>query len=732
MDAGSSSTEMRDGLAGAWGTTRGGTALAVRGEDTSSRGVCRDHPARVRKLFAALDLGREGLEAVRGAAEEGDWPAACDELIAYYRGGVSPENLRGEPRPRRAASELPDRARGLLKAADAILEDTFTIQAVTARQPRLAGGGLNWAHNGPLGDREWGWLLNRHSIFSTLLRAWRTGGDPKYARRFDALIRDWVAGCPYSGHRTGSAQWRSLETGLRMRGSWPAVFYGFQGAEEFSPAGRILMLSSIPDHADTCMRLHGGGNHFLMEMMGLASAATYWPEFAESKSWFDFALAGIAPEVQRQVYPDGVQDEMSACYHHVATHNLQDMADLAGRAGREMPAGYVEGLERLWDFVAYSQRPDGAGPLSADSDRVSFRGALQKAAGKYGRPDWAFLASLGEQGQQPEGLPSRVWPDSGQVVMRSGWGREAHWGYFDAGPHGGWHGHYDNLHLSIAAGGRDLLVDSGRYCYKSDRWRDYFKGSAAHNVVLVDGLGQNDSGRGSVLTRHHRVHPAFDYARGDFEGGFDAMAATRHSRAVVYLRGLFWLVFDRVSSNWPRRLEALWHFHPECTVETAGLQTCSTDAGAANLLLAPAGGPDWKLELVRGREEPGIQGWYSSTYNVKEPNTTAVYSAEADAEATFAWGLFPAEGEVPEPVLECLPAPRGAQRVRVTWGQGLCVEVAVRFEGREPVPLSGGLEFDGDCAIIGLQARPLVAGGRVSDGAGRNLASHDYGAARAV
>ncbi len=63
-----------------------------------------------------------------------------------------------------------------------------------------------------------------------------------------------------------------------------------------------------------------------------------------------------------------------------------------------------------------------------------------------------------------------------------------------AGPLGdGGHGHYDQLSVEAAAAGRPLVVDPGRYTYDADDpagWRHWFKGTAAHNTVCVDGLDQ--------------------------------------------------------------------------------------------------------------------------------------------------------------------------------------------------------------------------------------------------
>ncbi|MBN2311820.1 MAG: heparinase II/III-family protein, partial [Candidatus Hydrogenedentes bacterium] len=316
-----------------------------------------------------------------------------------------------------------------------------------------------------------------------------------------------------------------------------------------------------------------------------------------------------------------------------------------------VPDDFRDGIERMYNYLAYSMRPSGYGALNNDSNLDFTRPEVLAHVEQFGRRDWAYVATNGSEGDPPDAPPSRVFPWAGQVIMRSGWDADAHWAFFDVGPLGIGHWHYDKLHLSLSAHGRDILVDAGRYTYAGGTWRSYFVGSQSHNVILVDGKGQRAYERTAEepMTGNYRIAPGFDYARGTYDAGFDGVDGdVSHTRAVAYIRGKYWVAVDRVATDRARGIEALWHYHPACTVAVEGDDVASTDTGAGNVRIVPVpGGVDWDVRLVTGQTEPAIQGWWSREYNVKEPSCCAVYTARIESTATFAWILVPGNGPVP-------------------------------------------------------------------------------------
>lgn len=632
-------------------------------EVTSIEDLYGAYPERLESVFEHLDLENEGLEKVKQAYDSGNVLRASKYLLDYYENADVKKTV---------TSDVPPVSHETVPAADSIVEDIITIQGVSDRVPRLASGHLDWDHTGPQDDMEYAWLHNRHGAVSTLLQAWLDTGNPTYARHIDHYIKDWIiSSWPYPGVKSATAMWRGLEVSFRVK-RWAEAFYQLMDTEYLSPATRLLMLSSLPDHAHYARNFHAQGNWLTMEISGLATVAAYWPEFEASSDWLEYAIGTMIQSMEEQVYPDGVQTELTSSYHQVALSNFNQFMEICDLANVSLPESYTATLEKMWNYLAATMRPDGYGLLNNDADLSYNRDAIQEAAATYHRPDWQHIASNGRSGIKPDHGPSFVFPWAGHLTSRSEYGPDAHWSFFDVGPWGSGHQHNDKLHLSVAAFGRDLLVDAGRFAYRgrvADRFRDYALGSRSHNVVLIDGKGQGPGPRETAKPlpdNRFRMTDEFDYASASFDNFIGLEGEGRHTRSLFYARGAFWIVADHIATDRPREIMALWHWHPEASVQERDHNVVSTDHGRGNLKIIPAGRTDWRVDFVKGQDAPAVQGWYSREYNVYEPNTATIYRARVQSDATFVWVLFPSEEAAPKVAVDVLSRDAHAVDVRVS------------------------------------------------------------------
>ena len=603
--------------------------------------VCKAYPQEMSKMLNELNLELPTMKEVKQAYENKDVTDACSKLLEYYKNGETAKYLR---------KAKPENTTKTIAKADTTLKNVFIIQNVRGVVPWGEDGHRDWYYKGPNEDREWAWLSNRHTQLSQVFDAYLETGNPKYAAYIDLFLRDFIIkSMPYPAVKGSGSIWRGLEVSFRAK-VWSEIFYGMINNEYIAPATQLLMLSSLLDHAHYNRNFHAQANWLTMEISALATVATNFPEFKKSDEWLAYSIEAMVGSMRKQIYPDGVQTELTSHYHNVSLHNFDLFQKICERANKPLPDYYNRTLEDMYSYIAHAVRPDGNRILNNDGDRGSDRKLILAGAKTYNKPEWEYIATNGESGVKPKDGPSYLFPWAGQLISRSSFDSNAHWSFFDVGPWGSGHQHNDKLHISLSAYGRDLLVDAGRFAYTgevAEKFRPYAKGTQGHNAILIDNKGQ---GPGPLLANeplsetYFKITPQFDYAWSSMSNFID-LEDVIHKRALFYVRGGFWVVVDNIETNVPRKIETLWHFHPDCKVkkETEGIVTTNNIKG--NLQVIPVQKTDWQVDFVKGQEEPEIQGWYSEEYNIYEPNTTAVYSTTINTDATFVWLLVPSEFE---------------------------------------------------------------------------------------
>ncbi len=621
---------------------------------------------RVRYLVNALDFDTSEMIPIKDQIAIGDTIGALKLLLEYYSQIQRDWVISSMDTPTYENN---------VKVATALLSDSVFINGVSTEIPKTLEGGWQWTYTGSENDDEFGYSLNGHRYLLTLVVAKQKTLDKKYVQFFDRIIKDWIINHKVPDQNDsiyivldplqsldyrdiGEVEWRTIQAGQRLGATWPQTFYSFQKDKAFSPASRLLMLISICEQAEYLQKYHKSGHNWTtMEMNGLALAGLAFPEFREANNWANYALDVMTKEINRQVYPDGVQTELSTKTQWVALKRFESVANNFIKSGREISEPYKKKLEQMYNYLAYSIRPDGHQPLNGDSDREDLRPRVLKAAKIFGRPDWVWIATNGNDGELPNSNPSVTFPWAGIHINRSGWNKHASWSFFDTGAYGTGHQHRDKLHVSVAAFGKDLLVDGGRYTHKDyfsfdpTNWRGYFRSSFSHNVILVDGNGQNEGAtmvESPLKENVDYLHsPKFDYAYGTFDEGYENVEGKAiHSRALLYIKDQCWVVLDHFETDRPRNINVLWHFAPNNDVEIENKDAYTVNQNTANLRIVPLGEIEWDSKIVKGQEKPNIQGWNSSEYGIKVENSTVIYSSKIPHSSLFAWILVPSEGDV--------------------------------------------------------------------------------------
>ncbi|GEM_PF-2042866 len=453
------------------------------------------------------------------------------------------------------------------------------------------GTPINWLYN-PTGDKEFTWGINRFKHLRSLGIAYACTGDEKYAARALEHILGWIETqpCPHGlppeelTYFQRPGPWRLLETGLRLR-QWTYAYHFFDGSDSWTEDGKSRFLASVKEHAHFLADYKASIeiNHSIMHMIGLLSAALTFHSWEESGEWTKTAVQRLEECISVQVLPDGVHAELTPHYHMVSLELFVDCAVMLKKRGLSFSERYEEILAGMARFAYSMKRQDGSMAPFADSF-ANQPPDLNAAALYYKRPELLLHDQLNEQmwtvgpddihalvaaagntislnGSEDVAAEAARVSDTSLVELPFAFPHAGYYGLggggqqmiFDAGALGGPHGHADALSFELCAFGEALFVDPGTYTYMENPWRRYFKSTAAHNTVLVDGQDQTPYlrtqrwGAPEASVALVRWEPEQGLICAEHDGY--ALRGVMHRRAVWFLDSGEWVILDRLAAE---------------------------------------------------------------------------------------------------------------------------------------------------------------------------------------
>jgi uncharacterized heparinase superfamily protein len=529
------------------------------------------------------------------------------------------------------------------------------------------GDPIDW-HLDPVGggDVRVVWALNRQQWVVRLAQAYALTGDERYAAECVRAIDAWLAANPPGAGMNWAS---SVEVSFRAI-AWCWTLVLLRNAQAVTGEWTMKVMAALWVHA-SYVRRHLSHyaqptSHLTGEALGLFYVATLFPEFRDAARWREMAATVLISESGAQIRRDGVHFEQSTCYHRYALETYLHFLLLARRAGTELPAEVTARVEQMVDFLLAIRQPDTAIPVIGDDDGGSLlplakraagdgRGIFAVAAAVFGRSTFRWAADgpapelfwlMGADGARtldevssivPRNEASRVFPSGGYAVMRSGWDREAHQVVVDVGPLGcpvsGGHGHADLLSVQCTIFGEPCLVDAGTYSYAADsQWRDYFRSTAAHSTIVIDGKSQAEPAGPFGWKRQPRARlrewhstPEFDFLDADHDGYLSLADPVLHRRRVIFVKPGFWIIVDDLSGAARHQVDLMFQFAPiAVTLGAHSWARAETPKGRV-LWVSPFPSATVQPELTCGATAP-IRGWVSREYGQRQPAPVLMYS----------------------------------------------------------------------------------------------------------
>ena len=366
-----------------------------------------------------------------------------------------------------------------------------------------------------IGDVKYVWEFGRLQFLQPVAAQVALTADPAAIAFIERAVASWqAANPPFRG-----VGWSSgIELALR---AISLLVVTTLAGTHLSAETRARIATILAAHAFWLerypSRFSSANNHLVSEDTALfliGVACTFLPERQRGRL-VAHAGQGLSREAGLQIHADGVPAEQSPTYGALTAELLLLCARVAAACGEPLAAPLDERLAAYAGFIRWIADATGRVPAIGDDDEgrvltlagheTRYPASVTAAiAGHLERADLmvvheADLRNLlipASVGLNPAPHGTRSFPEGGYTVHR---GRivghetllvvdHAPLGYLSIAAHG----HADALAITLDVDGVPVLVDPGTYLYHSGHeWRDWFRGTRAHNTVTLNGTNQS-------------------------------------------------------------------------------------------------------------------------------------------------------------------------------------------------------------------------------------------------
>ncbi len=522
--------------------------------------------------------------------------------------------------------------------ANKILEQRFTFRNIGEHK---FDGDVDWSYT-PKNSISWLWDLNRHSYFLDLARAYYYTNEDQYIRHMVTLWESWIVQNPVSK----TVNWATpFEVASRLNNwIWSFFFLVYSGIKPSAPLGKFL--ASMCDHAEYLyynLEYHWPNNHLFLESKTLFEFSLLFPEVINQEKYFRRSESVFKDQVTSQILPDGGHSELSSMYHLIVAGELLEIASLAKRNRIPVAEAFEAQLLGSLKFSRAMVRDDGSMTLLGDS--ATEDNNIRFSPARVGLSDlnyWLLNEAQTEllpPNAKKKGLSVEVFPYSGYAFIRNESGDRKFSSTFDFGAFSrnpaADHAHNDALSFDLYALGRQIIIDPG-VCFSSAPGaipHDYFRGTAAHNTVMIDDREQSQIWRKSDVRKKAKVSlHCFHTTPERVEIEASCVPYWTNNSKIIHTRKINYLLYgrveviDHISGTGNRNLKWFFHFGPDIEITTHGNDEVSgfDEKGDPifTLLVSALKRPD--LSIVRGSIDP-FQGWMSFNSSEVKAISTAIY-----------------------------------------------------------------------------------------------------------
>ena len=477
---------------------------------------------------------------------------------------------------------------------------------------------ITYRHERRLGDIKYVWEINRLQFLQLLALQVHASGDSAALAAIEAAIQSWyAANPPFRG-----LGWNSgIELGLR---AISLLVVTTLCGDQLSPTTVAQIRAML--HAQAfwmdrySSRFSSANNHLIAEAAGELLVALAMPDLPLAARLEAKSRRVIAEEAEKQFHPDGVPAEQSPTYGAFSAEFLWLCVHITEAAGKPLPGTIAERLHAFTRFIGWLSDSSGRVPAIGDDDEGCVLTLMPRTPSYVA----SVCQSITAVTAPPQGI--KTFPEGGYSIIRERRGGHELQLVFDHGPLGylaiAAHGHADALAVVATLDGAPLFVDPGTYLYHSGGiWRDWFRGTRAHNTLNLDGADQSIIA--GPFNWSHKARAILDEARGGEQWSLTAShdgylrRFNQWHRRTLFATEEGFSIRDQLEPNTGRSAEIVFQLAADVDVRLSGGAFVLTRAGkeVAVLRFDPPG----EITCGKGGEPGQGGGWQSSAFGVKFP-----------------------------------------------------------------------------------------------------------------
>ena len=519
------------------------------------------------------------------------------------------------------------------------------------RWPAYHYSEINYRPGNPYGDVRINWELNRLQFLPAMAMS-----DENLAK---TILLDWLEKNPYLH---GPAYIASMEVALR----WFSIYWAICMFKQPLDTDLMRAIAGLAvgsgKFIESRLSTHSSaGNHLIIEAVGLFWLGKALESSRLGTQWILTARRILWQQIERQINPDGTNQEQSFWYLGFIQDALFHYLLLEDR--KNIPDHIRHRIEKSLEFTHEMTLPDGSFPdygdrddgfvfrLNRDHDESPFPGLLNTGAFFFNRPEWfndcpgsvkrmnfwagdkAVQNALNNKPLTPINLEKpqlKTYRDGGMTLMQWSKGRML----FRHAPLGlentYGHGHADALSLVFFWDNHPVLVDLGSGQYNGNQdIRNFFRSTIAHNTVEVGGTNQATILGPFMWQKSYRaeleesgIEPHL-FARANHNGYLEEFSVI-HTRKIEWLATHHLNISDSLSGPHEIPIRGAFHLGP-CRSVLEDKNMITADYGTFKFsIIFPA---KFLIKIYFGSKDP-FMGWRSEVYGKWEPIHSILYSSK--------------------------------------------------------------------------------------------------------